>query len=69
MRDALLLVFANKQDLAGGAYTSEQCLTLSLHHAKGERDANSTFRNSNAAERSLRQARARANCKEPHMEG
>jgi ADP-ribosylation factor protein 6 len=58
MKDALLLVFANKQDLSGGAYMSKSALkhiALTSH--------------SHATKGSLRPSAIRQDCQRPRMEG
>jgi signal recognition particle receptor subunit beta len=59
MKDALLLVFANKQDIPGGKLPYSSVIVLKTDKSIL----------SNASRRALQTPETRRHCQEPHMEG
>lgn len=69
MKDALLLVFANKQDIQGGEYPYDQSLQPGSQGRDVFQELALTFFRSHEAERGLRRPEPQRRCKGPHVEG
>lgn len=69
MKDALLLVFANKQDMRSGIDPLSHPKSLLLFCDKADVEKHILIVSSNETQRSIRCAPARQDRKEPHVEG